>query len=155
MKRDRAPRAATAMPPPPAGLRSSGWQPWRSVEDRRATAATTKAAPAICALPLARLVASYRHGTDQDRSTMTRSTSVNVVADGDDVAIYMREISGDRDFLDRVGDLAVFDPVPRRAAGIIPANRIDSLSEQFGHHQTSAHAFEHRGEIVFAVTDDQ
>src|SRR6266699_3869384 len=67
----------------------------------------------------------------------------------------MREISRDRDFLDRVGNLAVFDPVPRCAAGIITAYRIDPLSEQFGHHQATAHAFEHRGQIFFTVTDDQ
>src|ERR1043165_2078095 len=101
------------------------------------------------------LVACNGHRSDENGPAVARAPRVDVAADGDDVAEHAVEITGDRDLLDRMGDLSTLDPVAGGAPGIVRGDRIHALPEELRHQETSTHAAQQRRQIVVAMADDQ
>jgi hypothetical protein len=86
------------------------------------------------------LIAHYsptEHPVDQDGTGLLAAAHLHVVADGEDAGEHRLQIAGDGDFLHRVGDLAVLDPVAGGAARVVAGDVVDAVAEQFGDQQAA------------------
>ncbi len=82
---------------------------------------------------------------------MPGAAPIDVVRDGDDVAIHVLQIARDRDFLDRMDDHAPLDPEARRAARKVSGDRVDTLTQLLRDEESPAHAAQQRRQVVVAV----
>ena len=65
-----------------------------------------------------------------------------------DAGEHLRQIAGDRDFLDRMPNSATFDPIAAGAARIVAGDVVHALPDQFGHEQSGAEAAQHDFEVA-------
>ena len=70
----------------------------------------------------------------------TRAQPEEVPAHCIDVAQHVAEVSGDRDLLDRAGELAALDPEAGRAARVIAGDGVEAHSDELRHQQPARRA---------------
>ena len=70
---------------------------------------------------------------------------------GDDGAQHIAQITCDGDFVDGMGDFAVFDPEARCASGIVACVRVDCGADQRGDEEACAHVAQKLGVCLRAL----
>mmetsp|Transcript_20918 Transcript_20918/g.80503 ORF Transcript_20918/g.80503 Transcript_20918/m.80503 type:complete len:235 (+) Transcript_20918:3977-4681(+) len=93
-------------------------------------------------------VAGELHAGDQHRAHRLGAHRVLVGADADDVLQHVLQVAGNGHLVDRVGDLAVLDPVAAGAARVVAGHVVDALPHQLGHQQAATQAPHHGRKIV-------
>src|SRR5262249_9037513 len=94
------------------------------------------------------LLAGNRHARDRQRGRGGLVAEGEVAPDHLDVAVHLAQVAGDRDLLDRVGQLPPLDPVADRAAGVVARHEVDPEADQLGHVQPAVHRPEDRVRVV-------
>ncbi len=79
--------------------------------------------------------------------TLLRAARDDVAADGLDAGEHVPQVAGDGDFLHRIRDLAVLDPVTGGTARIVASDVIDAVAEQLGDQQPAAHLLQQALEV--------
>src|SRR4051794_7632537 len=79
------------------------------------------------------------HLLDQHRASSHTAAQINVAADGDNLLIHLLQVAGDCDFVNRIGNLSVFDPKARSAARVITRHSVHTLTHEFRDDETAMH----------------
>src|ERR1700754_916730 len=154
MPRDRWARTAAGTAVAAAEPDRTAYSWWNSVGDVAPTVRSGQPhVKATCGTwgaraPHGGLLACDRHLLDEPRPRQDMRAAVHVVADSDQVRVHVAEVGGDRDLLDRIGDLAVFHPEARGTAGIVAGDDRHTLPHHFRHQQARAELAQHAGEVV-------
>src|SRR6185369_16125031 len=88
------------------------------------------------------------HPGDQDRAGVPRTAGIDVASHRNDIAEHVLEVAGDRDFLDRISDRAIFDPESRRATRIVAGDAVDALAKLLRDEEATAHPLHQGLEVV-------
>ncbi len=75
--------------------------------------------------------AGNSHFLNEYRAAANTAAHVLIIAYSDDALVKIAKIARDRDFVDRVLNLAILDPVADRTARVITGHTIDALPDQF------------------------
>src|SRR5690606_67805 len=89
-----------------------------------------------------------RHLFDQDGAGALGAAGDGVRPYGHDLAEHVGQIAGNGDFLHRVLDFAVFDPIPEGAPGIVARDVVDALPDELGDQESRAQLAQHGLEII-------
>src|SRR5258708_3734929 len=83
-----------------------------------------------------RLLAGNGHAFDAKRGARDRAAELQVVADLSDIVQNVLQIAGDGDFLNRIGQLAVFNPQSARALREVAGDQVHAVTQQLSHVET-------------------
>src|SRR5258708_40017629 len=83
----------------------------------------------------AKLFAGDGHAVDAQGGRRRGAAKFQIVANLRDIVQHVFEIAGDRDFLHRKSEFAVFNPQPAGAAGKVSRDQVHAKAEEFSHIQ--------------------
>src|ERR1044072_1464331 len=102
----------------------------RTVSASSAPVRATAASPAMSAS-----ASANRQSLDAQRRCIDAVAEFQIVG-GNQRFEHLEQMSGNRHFAHRIGDLAVLDPEPGRAAAVVAGNAVDAGADQIGDVET-------------------
>ena len=86
-----------------------------------------------------RLYPCDRHFIHEQRPAANPATHILVITDCPNSLVQVFQVPCNRDFVHRICDLSVLDPVTNGAAGVVARHTVNALANQLLHDQPGAH----------------